>query len=127
MQISRSWKILLGVATAIYIVYPFLLGILGVMTFLGLLYVSQANSTGGAIFFLSMAAILLSQIVFTLFHFGLIAFYLVHIIKNKFGAELLRAILGVGMVLFPFFAMPFYYILFIWMDEPPEWAIEKSF
>lgn len=54
---------------------------------------------------------------------GLIAFYLTHIIKNTEASETARIILGMGIFFMPYIAMPFYFYLYIWRTEPPEWAL----
>jgi hypothetical protein len=54
---------------------------------------------------------------------GLQVFYLIHVIKNNQALEVLRITLGVGSFYFPFIAMPAYYLIFIWPEQPPSWAL----
>jgi hypothetical protein len=56
---------------------------------------------------------------------GLMVFYIIHIVKNKTGAEVFRILSAVGLYFLPFFAMPFYYLVYIWPESPPDWAMEK--
>ncbi|MDH3943625.1 MAG: hypothetical protein OEV06_06000 [Anaerolineae bacterium] len=55
--------------------------------------------------------------------FGLMIFYIAHIVKNKPAAELLLIILAVGTYIMPYLAMPVYYFIYIWPDDPPDWAL----
>ena len=57
---------------------------------------------------------------------GLFIFYLVHTIKNKNASDSLRIVLGLGHLFLPFVAMPIYYYLYIWRENPPEWAVVKE-
>jgi hypothetical protein len=51
-------------------------------------------------------------------------FYLAHNVKNKDGSEILRILLGVGVQFLPFIAMPAYFLIYVWPDKVPEWALE---
>jgi hypothetical protein len=57
---------------------------------------------------------------------GLMVFYLVHVIKNTKADETIRILLGVGNYFLPFIAMPIYYYLYVWLDDPPAWAAAKE-
>ena len=57
---------------------------------------------------------------------GLTAFYLIHVIKNDLAIEAVRVILGVGVFYLPFFAIPLYYLIYIWPDETPKWACKSD-
>jgi WD40 repeat protein len=61
-----------------------------------------------------------------IFYFGLTIFYIVHAIKNSSASEVARIVLLVGVFLMPFIAMPVYYILYIWLEQPPDWALTKE-
>lgn len=50
------------------------------------------------------------------------AVYMIHVIKNTTGSDTIRIILALGIFILPFIAMPVYYYLYIWLDEPPKWA-----
>jgi len=55
--------------------------------------------------------------------FGLSAFYLTHVILNKTGNDIIRVVLGISVFTFPYIAMPVYYFLYIWPENPPKWAL----
>jgi hypothetical protein len=48
--------------------------------------------------------------------------FLIHVIKNTQASEVARIVLGVGIFVMPFIAVPVYYILYIFLDRPPDWA-----
>jgi hypothetical protein len=53
-------------------------------------------------------------------------FYLFHIIKNDTASEIIRVVLGIGVFMLPYIAMPVSYYLYIWQEEPPDWALAKE-
>jgi hypothetical protein len=54
------------------------------------------------------------------------AFYLIHVIRNTKADETVRITLGLGNFFMPFIAMPIYFYLFIWLEDPPGWAAAKT-
>ena len=48
------------------------------------------------------------------------------VIRNTTASESIRIILGIGVFFLPFIAMPVYYYLYIWRDQPPSWARKES-
>jgi hypothetical protein len=91
MKLSKPVRILIGLATTWFALYP--------------LSFSHPNH---------------------ILQFVLIPFYLIHVIKNVTASETFRILLGVGLFFLPFVAMPAYYYLYIWLDQPPVWAIEGN-
>jgi WD40 repeat protein len=61
-----------------------------------------------------------------IFYLGLTIFYIVHAIKNNGASEVVRIVLLIGIFLMPFVAMPIYYILYVWLDNPPAWAMTNE-
>jgi hypothetical protein len=80
--------------------------------------------TGPRGFLVFFFAIFPLHCVTILIQLALLVFYIIHLLKNTAPSEVTRVILGVGMFLLPYVAMPVYYILYIWLDQPPAWAIE---
>lgn len=60
-----------------------------------------------------------------LIQIALMVFYLAHILKNTAAAETARIVLGVGVFLLPFVAMPIYYWLYLRDRQPPAWALAR--
>ena len=132
MTLSNPVKILVGIMTFWYALYLFLT-IVGIILLFG--YVFVALFTGGE----AVASLrgLLSQIlsfeIMLPVHFcslflevGLLIFYVVHTIKNTKANDSMRIVLGLGHLFLPFVAMPIYYYLYIWRENPPEWALAKE-
>ena len=130
MNISKPVKILIGLGTLWYMIYPFIF-IGGIFLSMGLLSFLTHGDYGpnselrfgpfpffGLIFPLHFCTIFLGM--------GLLVFYLIHVIKNTKADETIRIILGVGNFFMPFIAMPIYYYLYIWLENPPEWAVAKA-
>jgi hypothetical protein len=124
MNISKPFKILIGLGTLWFAVYPFLFfGVMLLSMGLGPVFARNGNSPDhsfaifGLIFPLHFCTIFIAM--------GLMVFYLVHVIKNTRADETIRILLGVGNYFMPFIAMPIYYYLYIWLENPPEWASAK--
>ena len=120
MNLGRRAKILVGLGTAWIFAYPLLfVGFAFAMTFGATAGAPQESGVFPGLFFgvffpLHCLSILVSV--------GLIAFYLVHIIKNQEASENARIVAALGMVFLPLVAMPLYYYFFIWKEEPPAWG-----
>lgn len=132
MTITKAVKILVGITTFWYALYLFLT-IGGIVLLFG--YVFVALFTGGEAV-ASLRGLLTQILSFEIMlpvHFcslflevGLLVFYLVHTIKNTKANDSMRIVLGLGHLFLPFVAMPIYYYLYIWRENPPEWAVAKG-
>jgi len=132
MTLSKPVKILVGIMTIWYTLYLFLT-IVGIVLLFG--YVFVALLTGGEAV-ASLRGLLTQILSFEIMlpvHFcslflevGLLVFYLVHTIKNTKANDSMRIVLGLGHLFLPFVAMPIYYYLYIWRENPPEWAGAKE-
>jgi len=125
MNISKPIKVLIGIATLWFAVYP--------VIFVGVIMISMgvlpllANKGGSPDPFFPIFGLIFPVHFCTIFiGFGLMVFYLIHVIKNTKADETIRIILGVGCFFLSFVAMPIYYYLFIWLENPPEWAAVKE-
>jgi hypothetical protein len=93
---------------------------------LGMGFLPQGAEDGFPLFMVPFFAIFPLHCLTILLQFVLMAFYLVHVIKNTNASETVRIILGIGCFFLPFIAMPIYYYLYIWREEPPEWAVAQG-
>ena len=128
MNISKTFKILIGIGTIWFAIYPFLfMGM--VMLFMGIIpimpIIAQSLDTPAPFFFSFFGLIFPVHLCTMSLGFALMVFYLIHVIKNTKADETVRIILGVGCFFFSFIVMPVYYYLYIWLDIPPEWAAAK--
>jgi len=127
MKLNKTWKIVVGIASLWVVLYPF------VMTgFMFITFVPMMMSLEGAGSDFPPTSFMASFMIFWLFmmcssflQMATSVFYLVHIIKNKNGSDLLRILSGVGAFFMPYIALPFYYFVYIWPETTPEWALEK--
>jgi hypothetical protein len=127
MNLSRPVKIIIGIATLWYVLYPIVF-IGGMFLSMGLMpFLARSNySSDGPFMMFPFFSVIFPLHFCTIFlGLGLMAFYLVHVIKNTGGDETVRIILGIGSFFMSFIAMPIYYYLYIWLDTPPEWAAAK--
>jgi hypothetical protein len=132
MTLSKPVNILVGIATFWYAIY-LLLTLLGILilfgfVFLSLLQGSESISNLRVLFTGIPGFELMLPVHFcSLFlEVGLLIFYLIHTIKNTKASDSMRMVLGLGHLFLPFFAMPIYYYLYIWRENPPEWAAAKT-
>jgi hypothetical protein len=129
MNISKPNKILIGLATLWYVIYPiiFIGGMFLSMSVMPLLATRNNSSNPGGPFMMFPFFGMIFPLHFcTIFiGMGLMVIYLIHVIKNTKADETIRIILGIGCFFMPFIAMPIYYYLYIWLENPPEWAAVK--
>lgn len=129
MKLNKPWKIVVGILSLWVVLYPFVV-VAAMFAFMLPTMMTLDSNTSADVFpatfvggfmifwFLMMCSSFLQM--------GISIFYLVHIIKNKTGSELLRILCGIGAFFMPTLALPFYYFAFIWPDNPPDWALEKT-
>ena len=126
MKLSNPLRIAIGFATVWQALYPLLFLAVWLSMVLGMVGFGLAPETapeeGAPVFLVAFLAIFPLHCLTMLLQMGLMGFYLVHVIKNTVALDTLRIILGVGLFCMPFIAMPVYYYLYVWLDEPPEWA-----
>ena len=132
MQLSRGMKIVIGVATFLVALLPFLIM---AMAFLPMISMSmmdwtQIDQTGGLpfpfSFFGSFFLIFPLMMCISFLQMGLMAFYIVHIVKNRAGSEIIRILAGVGLYFLPWFSMPAYFLIYVWPEQVSDWALEKA-
>jgi hypothetical protein len=58
--------------------------------------------------------------------FGLLAFYVVHAIKNQDASNAIKLISALVIFMFPYVGMPLYCVVFILMPTPPSWALKPE-
>ena len=130
MTLSRPAKIAVGILTFWYALYLFLT-IVGILILFGFVFTSILQG-GESVLNLRVLftripgfELFLSVHICGLFlEVGLLVFYLIHTIRNTKANDALRIALGLGHLFLPFVAMPLYYYLFIWRDNPPQWAVK---
>jgi hypothetical protein len=124
MYVSRPIKIFVGVGTAWVLLSPILLflawfAMVPIMMLLG----PQVSDEFPQGFFVPMLFFVAVSLLGGLVRLTLQVFYLMHVIRNVSASEIARVLLGVGVFLLPFLAMPIYFVLFLWMPNPPSWAL----
>ena len=127
MKLNKSIKILIGLGTAFNLLTP----LLAILVWLTSIFsaVLGTNNYGGEptwlifIFFLVFFPLMLlagfTSIV-------LIPIYLIHIIKNSQGKDSYRVLTAIGLHYLPWLAMPFYFFVYIWPENPPVWALSEA-
>jgi hypothetical protein len=123
MKLSRSSKIVAGLATGAYVLLP--LVFIPAWIFFVMLIASSSEYGGEPppfLIFSTFSVIFPLICLINILHLGLITFYLVHIIRNNAGSDTGRILSGVGLFIMPWLAMPVYYFLYVWPETPPVWA-----
>jgi hypothetical protein len=125
MKLNSPLRILIGLATLGYALFPVLLIPLWLIAvlFAGLGVNSYQNEPPPILFFFFFSMFPLIILV-NMLHLILIPFYLVHLIKNRPGREVYRILLGIGLFFLPWLAMPLYFLFYVWPDRPPKWALD---
>jgi hypothetical protein len=128
MKLNKTWKVIIGLLTGWTLIYPLLFVFLW-FGFMGSMFMTGDPSSLSEQemfsimkpFFYLMPIILISSFV----QMGLLVFYLIHIIIHKEGTDTMRILLGVGLFVMPYIAMPLHYFVYILPETPPEWALIK--
>jgi len=126
MKLSKGVKILVGIGTAAYMILPFVfLAFPFTMAISAAFFGRHPHPVMTFLPFLVFSVMFPIICLVIILQFALMAFYLIHIIRNNTALETARILLGIGIFFLPFVAMPMYYYLFVWLDTPPEWALAK--
>ena len=131
MHISNPWlKGLIGFSTFLVAMYPILFMAIFFLQFLTMTSFDftqmDPNEPFFPPFFGGFFLFFPLMICISFLQMGLMAFYVVHIVKNRTGSEVLRILAGIGVYMLPFVAMPAYYLIYILPKSPPDWALEQS-
>jgi len=127
MTLTKPQKILVGALTAWVVLYPLLFILVVFSTVFSTFWTAQfTNSEPSPVTMIPFFAFFPLHCLTILLQLGLSGFYLAHIIKNNTGSETVRIILGIGVFMLAYIAMPAYYYLYIWREVPPEWAKQSQ-
>lgn len=128
MKLGKPIKLLIGLGTVWVAIYPllFLAAWLSMVIGMGWTAWASRGEPSAPPFFMTFFAIFPLHCLTIFMQLALEVFYLIHVIKNTTAAETPRIILGVGTFFMPFVAMPVYYYLYIWLNQPPEWALAQK-
>lgn len=124
MTLNKPVKILVGVGTVWIILYPLLFIVVWFTMMTGFMFSNSAEPP--TLIFSYFPIIFPVHCLTFIIQFALMGFYLYHIIRNTAASEVLRVILGVGTFFMPYIAMPAYYYLYMWREQPPDWALGKE-
>ncbi len=125
MNLSKAWKIAIGVATLFFSLAPFLILIPLFVLFLTLAARNPQPEPAMVLFFIGI--VLPLSFVLAGLQFLLFGFYTYHLVKNREGSDNLRTILGIDNLIFPYLSLPLYYFIFIWPEQIPEWSRQSRF
>lgn len=123
MKLNKPVKILVGLATLWFAIYPFLFFAVWLLMVGGIMISAESSSNDFPLALIPFFTIFPLHFCTIFLSFILMAFYLVHVIKNTTGNETIRIILALGNFFMPFLSMPIYFYLFIWLEIPPDWAL----
>ncbi len=131
MVLSKPTKILLGIGTAWLAIFPAVFVVAWMLMSIGMMVIpvllrDRFSPAVLLLLIIPFALVFLLEFATIALQMFLLVFYLIHIIKNTVAPESLRIIFGVGNFFMPFVSMPIYYYLFIWLDRPPDWALNPT-
>jgi len=126
MNISKPVKILIGVLTVFAILFPFFIMPVFMMFFMfssGFPFfdpqsVPNPNDIEAMLPFMFVFYPLM--MCFSVVQLGLQIFYVIHEIKNKALTDTFRILFAIGTFLLPYVAMPIYFFVYLWKDNPQE-------
>ena len=126
MTLSQPIKILAGVSTFLVFLLPF-----GFVLLWGLMVFPMAFGEPSMDFpfpaFEALFSLAFPLMCFlNLLIYALYAFYVIHAIKNESASDVVRIIALLTIFFVPFVGMPFYYIVYIFLPNPPAWALKQQ-
>jgi hypothetical protein len=132
MKLSKPMRVLVGLGTAAYVGAPFVFAALVMVMAFVMSFLVLGSSRPepppefAAVPFVFISVMFPLQCLFIALTLAMLAFYLIHVIKNNAAQETLRIVLGLGFVFLPFIAMPVYFFTYVWPERPPEWALAPA-
>lgn len=130
MRLSRPLKLALGAATIWVTLYPLLFLAVWLLMALGIAFAANSAPAPSAgpppLFLIPFFAIFPLHCMTIVLLIGLQVIYLILAIKNTALPDTLRIVFGVGAFFMPFVAMPVYYVLCVWRETPPRWALKPG-
>jgi outer membrane protein assembly factor BamB len=122
MSTTNTIKWLVGAATAWLLAYPAFFIIIWLLSFRSMFLGSTDFPFAEPLFSYLFPLHCLTAIL----QFVLLAFYLIHIIRNPTISEAWKVAFALSIFVLSFIGMPAYYYLFIWRDHPPRWALPPA-
>jgi len=122
MKLPKFLKIIIGLATAWMVAFPFVYLVFVIAMMFGAPLIGTFDDAESALFFVVFAFFILAAIFTAFLQMALLPFYAAHMIVNKAAKEDLRVAFAVGLFLLPVVALPVYYVACVWPDQPPKWA-----
>ena len=127
MKISKLIKVLVGIATALVAVIPFLVAPLAMMVVVLIPGFPFLDSQSGLSPEFMVRMFTLSFVVFmpmmTCVGFAQLAlqvFYIVHLIKEARLTDVSRVLFALGVFFMPYLLMPIYFFLYVWGEAGQE-------
>lgn len=120
MKISRTWKIVIGAATAFVAVQPTVSLYFYLSWLLPILRSGASVLTDPAFFskfFVLFPILMLAGLLQT----GLTIFYVIHTFMSGSDPGIVRLVLGLSTCFLAFIAMPAYFVIYIWLEVTPDW------
>jgi hypothetical protein len=132
MNISKPVKILIGVLTVFAVLFPFFIMPVFMMFFMfssGFPFfdpqsVPNPNDIEAMLPFMFVFYPLM--MCFSVVQLGLQIFYIIHEIKNKALTDTFRILFAIGTFLLPYVAMPIYFFVYLWKDNPQETQVVQA-
>lgn len=128
MKTGRAARITVGVLTAVYVLLPLAFFAVWFTTFGPFLLAAGRGDPEppfGVWQAFSFPLFFALICLFNFLYYGLIIYYLAHLVKNRSGSEVWRIVLAAGFLIFPMLALPIYYLLYILPEQPPAWALQR--
>jgi hypothetical protein len=126
MNISKPVKILIGILTVFAVLFPFFIMPVFMMFFIfssGFPFFdpkSVPNPSDIEAMLPFMFVFYPLMMCFSVVQLGLQIFYIIHEIKNKALTDTFRILFAIGTFLLPYVAMPIYFFVYLWKDNPQE-------
>ena len=123
MKLNNTAKIIVGVLTLLVALFP----IAFILLWLGMFFptmVGRSQEYPFQAFDAIFAFIFPAMCIISILIYAMIAFYVAHAIKNTAASDVFRIVSLLLVFFFPYLGMPAYYVLYILLSKPPQWAMK---
>lgn len=126
MNLSKPAKIAVGVATLLVVLIPVGIILLWLSLVVPLFMADPTSDFPFQYFDMIMPVMFTFGCLINVLIYGMVAFYIIHAVKNQAANDIIRIIALLAIFFFPYLGMPFYYVIYMLMSPPPAWALKQQ-
>jgi hypothetical protein len=116
VMLNKGVKTILGTATLLVTLLPLLIAVVWLAPTFGLLP-PEATFDVFEFAFQRFEILTAAICVINLAIYALVAFYIIHLVRNKHMSETAKIVIAVTLFFIPYLAMPAYFLIYVWPER----------